>query len=207
MPRSHAHGSEQGDSNLSEARKRFGERILSGPSAELVERDAKAFLHQALSTPVMNGLASAKGASITDTGERTYLDMHGNGVHNAGFNHPRVLDAVRACLDADLTFCPRRYTNEPAVALAEKLAQITPGDLTRSLFCPGGSEAIEMALALARLVTGNFKTISFRGSFHGAGLRSHVRGRGGALHRRVRPPAARRAEGGLPRLLPQPVGP
>ena len=53
-----------------------------------------------------------------------------------------------------------RY-NIPAVKLAEKLAEITPGDLCRSLFCPGGSEAIEMAIMLARLVTGRFKTIIF----------------------------------------------
>jgi len=56
------------------------------------------------------------------------------------------------------------------VRLAEKLAEITPGDLCRSLFCPGGTDAIEMAIKLARYVTGRFKTISFWDSFHGAGF-------------------------------------
>ena len=69
-----------------------------------------------------------------------------------------------------MTFCSRRYTNIPTVSLAKKLAEITPGDLCKSLFCPGGSEAVEMALALAKQVTGNFKTISFWDSFHGAGF-------------------------------------
>lgn len=161
---------EQGDLNLSEARIRHVARTLTGFSRELVRRDADVFLHQALSTPVLNGLARAKGAAIFDTAGREYLDMHGNGVHNAGFNHPGVIEAVRTSLDEDLTFCPRRYTNEPAVALAEKLAAITPEGLARSLFCPGGSEAIEMALSLARLATGGFKTISYWGSFHGAGF-------------------------------------
>ncbi|MDX2447355.1 MAG: aminotransferase class III-fold pyridoxal phosphate-dependent enzyme, partial [Desulfobacterales bacterium] len=65
---------------------------------------------------------------------------------------------------------PRRYTNSKAVDLAEKHAKITPGDICQSLFCPGGSEAIEMAITLAKQVTGHFKTISFWDSFHGAGF-------------------------------------
>ena len=161
---------EQGDVNLTSARERYRKEALSGSARELVERDAQVFLHQALSTPVLNALTKARGTTITDIAGQEYLDMHGNGVHNAGFNHPRILDAVRAQLDAELAFCPRRYTNEPAVALAEKLAAITPEGLSRSLFCPGGSEAVEMSLALARLATDRFKTISFWGSFHGAGF-------------------------------------
>ncbi len=66
--------------------------------------------------------------------------------------------------------CPRRYTNVAAVNLAKKLADITPAGLSRSLFCPGGSEVIEMALMLAKQVTGCFKTLSFWDSFHGAGF-------------------------------------
>jgi 4-aminobutyrate aminotransferase len=81
-----------------------------------------------------------------------------------------VVAAVRRQLEDGMTFCPRRYTNIPAVRLAKKLAEITPGGLCRSLFCSGGSEAIEMALTLARQVTGRFKTISFWDSFHGAGF-------------------------------------
>ena len=88
--------------------------------------------------------------------------------------------AVRRQLDEGLTFCPRRYTNIPAIQLAKKLAEITPTGLCRSLFCPGGSEAIEMALTLARQVTGRFKTISFWDSFHGAGFGSA--GIGGEEH-------------------------
>jgi 4-aminobutyrate aminotransferase len=69
-----------------------------------------------------------------------------------------------------LSFSPRRYTNEPAVQLAEKLTAIAPGDLNRVLFAPGGTAAIGMALKLARLATGRHKTISMWDSFHGASL-------------------------------------
>ncbi|MHB9096817.1 MAG: (R)-1-hydroxy-2-aminoethylphosphonate ammonia-lyase [Syntrophales bacterium] len=161
---------EQGDINTTAARQGYWERNLAGEARFWFEEDKRYFLHQSLSTPVMNVIAKAEGAWIEDMSGKRYLDMHGNGVHNAGFNHPEVVRAVKKQLDDALTFCPRRYTNIPSVLLAKKLAEITPGDLCRSLFCPGGTDAIELALKLAKLVTGRFKTISFWDSFHGAGF-------------------------------------
>ena len=46
--------------------------------------------------------------------------MHGNGVHNAGFNNPMVIQAVKKQLEENMTFCPRRFTNIPAIELAKK---------------------------------------------------------------------------------------
>jgi 4-aminobutyrate aminotransferase len=161
---------EQGDVNTTAARKRYWERNLSGEAMVWFEEDKRYFLHQSLSTPVLNVIAKAEGAWLEDINGKRYLDMHGNGVHNAGFNHPEIKRAVKKQLDDSLTFCPRRFTNIPSVRLAKKLAEITPGGLCRSLFCPGGTDAIEMAIKLAKYVTGHFKTISFWDSFHGAGF-------------------------------------
>jgi 4-aminobutyrate aminotransferase len=179
---------EQGDVNTTPARQAYWERNLSGESKRWFEEDRRYFLHQSLSTPVLNVIARAEGPWIEDLRGRRYLDMHGNGVHNAGFNHPEVILAVHKQLDESLTFCPRRFTNIPAIRLAKKLSEIAPGDLCRSLFCPGGTDAVEMALKLARLVTGRFKTISFWDSFHGAsfgaasvGGEEHFRGGLGPL--------------------------
>ncbi len=163
-------GHEQGDVNTGALRERYWQRNLSAEAREIHERDRRFFLRQNLSTPVLDVLSRAHGVYIEDLRGRRYIDMHGNGVHNAGFNNPEVVRAVRRQLDTELTFCPRRYTNEPAVRLAETLARITPAGLEKSLFCPGGSEAIEMAIALARQVTGRYKTISYWNSFHGAGF-------------------------------------
>jgi 4-aminobutyrate aminotransferase-like enzyme len=91
-------------------------------------------------------LTRARGIYIEDIDGKKFIDMHGNGVHNAGFNNPAVIEAVKKQLDEDMTFCPRRFTNVAAV----KLVEITPAGLCRSLFCPGGSEAIEMALMLGK---------------------------------------------------------
>jgi 4-aminobutyrate aminotransferase len=119
---------------------------------------------------VLNVISKAQGIYLEDLDGKQYIDMHGNGVHNAGFNNPEVIEALKKQLDAGMSFCPRRYTNIPAIELAQKLAEIAPGDLCRSLFCPGGSEAIEMAVMLAKLITGRFKTISYWDSYHGTGM-------------------------------------
>jgi 4-aminobutyrate aminotransferase len=161
---------EQGDINTTTCRKKYWQRNLAGPAQKWFDEDKRYFLHQNLSTPVLNVIRRAQGACIEDLQGNSYIDMHGNGVHNAGFNNPEVIAAVKKQLDEEMTFCPRRYTNIPAITLAQKLAEATPGNLSRSLFCPGGSEANEMALALAKHVTGRFQTISFWDAFHGAGF-------------------------------------
>ena len=144
----------------------------SASTAALLERDSRVFFHQTLSTPVFQVISKAEGAYIYDGEGKKYLDLHGNGVHTVGYQHPLVLQAVQDQIDAGLSFSPRRFTNLPAVELAEKLAQIAPEDLNRVLFCPGGSEAIEMAVMMAKLYAGKWKTLSYYGAFHGASFQS-----------------------------------
>ena len=162
---------EQGDNNATENRKGYIEN-LDANTRHWIDEDSKYFLHQALSTPVMNVLSKTEGAYITDLNGKRYLDLHGNGVHNAGFSNPKVIEAVKAQLDENLSFTPRRYTNLPAIKLAKKLTEITPDGLDRVLFCPGGSQAIEMAVMLAKQVTGKWKTISYWDSYHGTGFQA-----------------------------------
>jgi 4-aminobutyrate aminotransferase len=138
----------------------------------LLDRDAQVFFHQTLSTPVFNTITRTEGAYIYDGSGKKYLDLHGNGVHTVGYQNPRVIQAIQQQISESLTFAPRRFTNEPAVELAEKLVSVAPEGLTRVLFCPGGSEAIEMAVMLAKLYTGKWKTLSYYGTFHGAGFQA-----------------------------------
>jgi 4-aminobutyrate aminotransferase len=159
----------EGDINLTSERVAWQAEQLNEETRKLLAADADAFLHQAMSTPCLNVLRGAKGAWIEDVEGRRYLDFHGNNVHQIGFGHPRVIAAIMDQLER-LPFCPRRYTNEPAVFLAGKLAAMAPGELGRVLFAPGGTSAIGMALKLARAATGRFKTISMWDSFHGASL-------------------------------------
>jgi len=159
----------EGDVNLSPARAAWQKAALDDATRELLEDDARYFLHQSLSTPCLNALTHAEGIYVQDTQGRRYMDFHGNSVHQVGFANPAVVAAIKQQLD-ELSFCTRRYTNRVAVALAEKLAHITPGDLSKVLLCPSGTGAIGMALKLARVATGRYKTISMWDSFHGASL-------------------------------------
>ena len=162
---------EQGDVNSTDERRKYTEG-LDAETRYWLEEDAKYFLHQALSTPVMNVLSRTEGAYIYDLTGRKYLDLHGNGVHNAGFSNPMVAAAVIEQLNDQLAFTPRRYTNKPAIRLAKRLIDLSPAGLDRVLFCPGGSEAIEMALAIAKQITGKWKTLSFWDSYHGNGFQA-----------------------------------
>jgi 4-aminobutyrate aminotransferase len=174
--------SAEGDVNLSPRRKRWEAQHLGPATRRLLAEDAKHFLHQSLSTPCLNALKSARGIWLEDVEGRRVMDFHGNGVHQLGHGHPRVVAAVKQALDT-LPFSPRRFTNEYAVRLAAKLAALAPGDLGKVLFAPGGTAAIGMALKLARIATGRHKTISMWDSFHGASLDAISLG-GEALFRR-----------------------
>jgi 4-aminobutyrate aminotransferase len=159
----------EGDSNQSARRRQWQSRQIDENTRRWLERDTCCFLHQSLSTPCLNVLVESRGATLTDLQRRSILDFHGNSVHQVGYAHPRVMAAVKRQLDI-MPFCPRRYTNIAAVELAEMLVDITPDPLGKVLFAPGGTSAVGIALKLARMATGNFKTISMWDSFHGASL-------------------------------------
>ena len=159
----------EGDLNISPRRKAWSDSHLNEESRKLVAEDASLFLHQSLSSPCLNALRSCSGATLTDWQGREILDFHGNNVHQVGFSHPRILEAITRQL-SELSFCTRRYTCAPAIDLARELIRVAPEGLTRVLFAPGGTSAIGMALKLARAATGRFKTISMWESFHGASL-------------------------------------
>jgi (R)-1-hydroxy-2-aminoethylphosphonate ammonia-lyase len=159
----------ESDTNLSPARRAWAERNLDAAAKALLAEDARRFLHQSVSTPCLNAVVKAEGIWIEDTAGRRYMDFHGNNVHHVGYGHPQLKRAIAAQMDA-LPFTPRRYTSEPAIALARKLAGIAPGNLGKVLFTTGGSDAIEVAIKLARAATGRYKTLSFWDAFHGAGF-------------------------------------
>lgn len=159
----------EGDLNISPRRAAWCASHIGPETQSWLDDDARYFLHQSLSTPCLNAITACEGIYLIDVEGRRIMDFHGNNVHQIGYRNPRVMQAVRDQLE-ELPFCPRRYTNRPAIALAKKLAELAPGDLNKVLFTPGGTGAIGIALKLARTATGRFKTISMWESFHGASL-------------------------------------
>jgi len=159
----------EGDVNLSPLRRVWEAEHVHDQTRRLLDADSEHFLHQSLSTPCLNALAACEGIWLTDVEGRRIMDFHGNSVHQVGYRHPHVIEAIKRQLDT-LPFSPRRYTNAATVELAAKLSSLAPEPLSKVLFAPGGTLAIGMALKLARVATGRHKTLSLWDAFHGASL-------------------------------------
>ncbi len=107
---------------------------------------------------------------IWDIEGNRYLDFFG-GILTISVGHcnPKVTSKIKAQIDR-LQHSSTLYPNEQIVALAEKLAQITPGRLQKSFFCSSGTEADETAVMLARMATGNFDVVALRHGYSGHSL-------------------------------------
>ena len=159
----------EGDQNLSEQRAEWADEHT--PNA-IVERDAHYYYHQVLSSPCLDQIVAAEGPYITTASGRRLLDFHGNSVHQLGFAHPSVIEAIERQMRT-LSYCTRRYTNDRAVELAELLVTTAPGSLkdnARVLLTPSGSAAVGIALKIAFACTGCHRVIAFNDAFHGATL-------------------------------------
>jgi 4-aminobutyrate aminotransferase-like enzyme len=112
-------------------------------------------------------LVRGEGKYLYDHNDKKYLDFFaGVSVMNCGHCHPDIVEAVCEQVRTLQHTCTI-YLNQPIVDLAERLAQITPGRLSKSFFCNSGTEANEGALLLAKLYSGNSEFIALKQSLHG----------------------------------------
>lgn len=158
----------EGDINVSQQRTAWI-NTLDEQSIGVLKADENTFMKQSMSTPCMNVIVDAQGCYITDKRGKSYLDFHGNSVHQIGYKNPFVIAAIKQQLD-ELPFIPRRYTSDIAIKAARALIDKTISKDFKVLFTPSGSAAVGIALKIARKVTGRHKVISMWESFHGAGL-------------------------------------
>jgi 4-aminobutyrate aminotransferase len=110
-----------------------------------------------------------QGAMVEDVDGNRFLDFNaGIAVVATGHCHPRVVEAIQRQAARLIHMSGTDFFYEEMVALAEKLAEIAPGDIPRRVsFGNSGAEAMEGAIKLARYATGRDKIIAFYGSFHG----------------------------------------
>jgi 4-aminobutyrate aminotransferase/(S)-3-amino-2-methylpropionate transaminase len=110
----------------------------------------------------------AEGVEVFGEDGRRYIDcFSGISVTSVGHSNPEVIAAAKAQIDKYVHCCSYIYYNKPMADLAEKLAQITPGQLKKSFFANGGAEAIEGAMRLVKTYTGKRELIALQASFHG----------------------------------------
>ncbi|WP_026691158.1 aspartate aminotransferase family protein [Alteribacter aurantiacus] len=99
---------------------------------------------------------------------KTYLDFtSGIATTNVGHRHPKVVEAIHKGADILAHGPSGVIMYESILTLADRLADVLPGNLDCFFFANSGTEAIEGALKLARHVTKKPYVISFTGCFHG----------------------------------------
>lgn len=104
---------------------------------------------------------------LYDSTGKQYLDCFaGVSVINCGHCNPAITDRICEQVKTLQHVC-NIYLTDPFVRLAERLAEVTPGDLKKSFFCSTGTEANEGAVLLATVATDNSEFISLRNGLHG----------------------------------------
>lgn len=109
-----------------------------------------------------------EGCHIYDLAGKKYLDCSSMLVFtNLGHSEARVIEAIHQQALRLPTSGPS-FATEAKARLAKLIADITPGDITKTFFSTSGSEANEGAIKIARLATGKDKIIARYRGYHGA---------------------------------------
>ena len=110
----------------------------------------------------------AEGIYFWDMDGKRYIDFSSQLMNtNIGHQHPKVVKAIQDQA-AKLCFVHPGNATEPRGLLGKKLAEVTPGNLKKTFFTLGGSEANENAIKIARFYTGRHKILARYRSYHGA---------------------------------------
>ena len=112
-------------------------------------------------------LVRGEGMHVWDADGRQYLDFFSGILSTSlGHCHPRIVSAISEQA-AKLGHTSTLYVTEPQVEAARRLAEIAPGNLTKSFFSNSGSEAIDTAIMLACIHSGRSEVIALRSGYHG----------------------------------------
>nr|WP_104373416.1 4-aminobutyrate--2-oxoglutarate transaminase [Desulfocucumis palustris] len=145
---------------------------LPGPKGQaLLDRKAKIVARGiSNSTPIF--VDEAKGAMLKDVDGNTFIDFYGGiATLNAGHCPEPVVNAIKEQADKLLHTCFMVTMYEPYVALAEKIAELAPGNFPKKvMFANSGAEAVENAVKIARSATKRSGIVAFECAFHGRTL-------------------------------------
>jgi 4-aminobutyrate aminotransferase-like enzyme len=109
-------------------------------------------------------LVRGDGVWLYDTDGRAFLDCYNN-VPSVGHAHPRIVEAIAR--QSALLNTHTRYLHPAVVELAERLGDSLPGELSVCYFVCTGTEANDLAVQIARAVTGHDGVVVTEHSYHG----------------------------------------
>jgi Ornithine/acetylornithine aminotransferase len=115
------------------------------------------------------GLRIVKGENqyVWDDKGKKYLDLHsGHGVAFLGHRNKRVVEYIKSQMDEIMTLTTA-FDNPIREEMLRELDDVKPDGMDNVFLLNGGTEAVEMAMKVARKTTGRKKFIAFRNSFHG----------------------------------------
>jgi ornithine--oxo-acid transaminase len=109
-----------------------------------------------------------QGAELHSEDGRRFLDfLSGYCVHNAGHNHPQIVQAIRRELLSDGPAMLQSHACDLAGELAARLVLLAGGRVNKVFFCSSGSEGVEAAIKFSRAHTGRDGILCLSGAFHG----------------------------------------
>ena len=109
-------------------------------------------------------IVRGEGAELIDARGRRFLDLVNNVAH-VGHEHPHVVEAITT--QTRLLNTNTRYLHQNVVDYAERLRALFPDPLNTVFFTNSGSEAVDLALRLARTATGRLGTLTLDWAYHG----------------------------------------
>ena len=113
-------------------------------------------------------MVRSEGVYFWDADGKRYLDFSSQLMNlNIGHQHPKVVAAIQEQA-AQLCYAHPGIATEARGLLGQKIAEVAPGNLTKTFFCLGGAEANENAIKMARFYTGKHKILARYRSYHGA---------------------------------------
>jgi 4-aminobutyrate aminotransferase-like enzyme len=136
---------------------------------EEINRKQKEYIWPSVTTYFSEPVPMARGymQHVWDVDGHKYLDFFGGIVTvSVGHCNPRITSKMKKQIDT-LQHVSTCFPTQPMVELAEKIAQITPGNLKKSFFTNSGTEANETAVQTARMHTGNFEIVALRHGYSG----------------------------------------
>ena len=140
-----------------------------GPKSAALQARRAAVVAKGVASSVPVYAADADGGIILDVDGNAFADLgSGIAVTSVGASDPGVVAAVQQQAEHFTHTCFMVTPYEGYIAVAERLAEVTPGDFEkRTVLFNSGAEAVENAVKIARSATGRNAVVAFDHAYHG----------------------------------------
>jgi 4-aminobutyrate aminotransferase/(S)-3-amino-2-methylpropionate transaminase len=150
----------------------YEERTSTTSRSDEIWAERERWVPRGVSTYAHVVAKHAHGAEVWDVDGKRYVDFAGGiGTLNVGHTPHEVVEALQQQAEELIHMCFSVAIYEPYVALARRLAEVTPGTFAKkTMLVNSGAEAVENAVKIARFATGRPNIIAFDNAFHGRTL-------------------------------------